>query len=224
MPLPRAPLLRKVRLEVRGARDCGRFRGDRPRDSRHLLARRRSALPRALLRLVCADDPPCARGSRLRRDARGGRVPPYRRRAREEGHAEDEGGAPELPLQPDWRDAFARRHGGDSRLLRKARYNSSRGRGLLGAQLRDRRRDGRDIRAKRDVAVFCCVSGIPRPRDFAERLFKVVGDDRLPSRLCVRTYRRHRRDDEDSPVRHNVRTDARAGGGSRGDGLRRQGC
>ena len=57
-----------------------------------------------------------------------------------------------------------------------------------------------------------------------ERLFEVVGDDRLPPRLCVRTYRRHRRDDEDSPVRHNVRTDARAGGGSRGDGLRRQGC
>ena len=136
MPLSRAPLLREVRLEVRGARDGRRFRGDRPRDTRHLLPWRRSALPRAVLRLVCADDPPCARGSRLRRDARGGRVPPYRGRAREEGYAQDEGRAPELPLQPDRRDAFARRHGGDPRFLREARSSSSRGRGLLGAQLR----------------------------------------------------------------------------------------
>ena len=73
------------------------------------------------------------------------------------------------------------------------------------------------------VAVFCGVSGIPRPRDSAERLFEVVGDDRLPPRLCLRAGRCHRRDDEDSPVRHHVRAYACAGGGSRGDGFRRQG-
>ena len=113
-----APLRHRIRPRHRGAGDRRRDRGDRLGDPRARRTGLRSAVDRAVLRLVLPRHRdgrlPAARGAV---GARRPRLRDRRRRTPRSGHAKDQGADRQLAAQPD-------RHGGLRRRTESARPNS----------------------------------------------------------------------------------------------------
>ena len=109
----------------RSPRHRRRQRGAGPRVARADQSRRRSALSRAVLRLVSRHDPVRRRRAARRRDESGERFPPHPRDARGEMHAEDEGVDAEFPEQSHRRDHEPAGFGGHRRVCPSSATSSS---------------------------------------------------------------------------------------------------